>query len=103
MICLSQRVETDIASQVGDDIYVLSEGESRKLLARLSVLEVSYDTFRHRINLNIGGPRSAVFFDESSNAVPVNLPSTTNTPPSYEVSCLDAESALAANWCVWFT
>ena len=77
----------------GDDIYVLTEGESSRLLARLSVLEVSLDTFRHRIDLKIGGPRSAVFFDNSSNAVPIRLPSTTSIPSRYEVRCLDLESA----------
>ena len=79
--------------RAGDDIYVLTEGESSKLLARLSVLEVSLDTFRHRIDLKIGGPRSAVFFDNSSNAVPIRIPSITNTPSRYEVRCLDSESA----------
>ena len=79
--------------RVGDDIYVLTEGESSKLLARLSVLEVSLDTFRHRIDLQIGGPRSAIFFDNSSNAAPIRLPSTTSTSSRYEVRCLDPESA----------
>ena len=79
--------------RVGDDIYVLTEGDSSKLLARLSVLEVSTDTFRHRIDLQIGGPRSAVFFDNSSNAVPIRLPSTTSVSSRYEVRCLDSESA----------
>ena len=78
--------------RAGDDIYVLTEGESSKLLARLSVLEVALDTFRHRIDLKIGGPRSAVFFDNSSDAVPIRLP-TTSTPSRYEVRCLDPESA----------
>ena len=79
--------------QAGDDIYVLTEGEPSKLLARLSVLGVSLDTFRHRIDLKIGGPRSAVFFDNSSDAVPIRLPSTTSTSFRYEVCCLEAESA----------
>ena len=79
--------------RVGDDIYVLTEGESGKLLARLSVLDVSLDTFRHRIDLQIGGPRSAVFFDNSSDAVSIGLPSTTSTRSRYEVGCLDPESA----------
>ena len=79
--------------RAGDDIYVLTEGESSKLLARLSVLAVTIDTFRHRIDLQIGGPRSAVFFDNSSNAVPVRLPSTTSTPTRNQVSCLDPDSA----------
>ena len=74
-------------------MYVLTEGESGRLLARLSVLDVSLDTFRHRIDLQIGGPRSAVFFDNSSNAVSIRLPSTTSTPSRYEVRCLDPESA----------
>ena len=79
--------------RAGDDIYVLTEGEPSKLLARLSVLEVSLDTFRHRIDLKIGGHRSAFFFDNSSDAVPINPPSTTSTSPSYEVRCLDPKSA----------
>ena len=78
--------------RVGDDIYVLTQGDSSRLLARLSVLEVSLDTFRHRIDLQIGGPRSAVFFDNSSNAVPIRLPSITGIPSRYEVRCLDSES-----------
>ncbi len=79
--------------RAGDDIYVLTEGESGKLLARLSVLDVSLDTFRHRIDLQIGGPRSAVFFDNFSDAVSIGLPSTTSTPSRYEARCLDRESA----------
>ena len=78
---------------VGDDIYILTEGDSSRLLARLSVLEMSHDTFRHRIDLQIGGPRSAVFFDNSSSAVSIRLPSTTSIPSRYEVRCLDSESA----------
>ena len=79
--------------RVGDDIYVLTEGNSSKLLARLSVLEVSSDTFRHRIDLQIGGPRTAVFFDNASDAVPIRLPSTDNIPSRYEVHYLDSDSA----------
>ena len=78
--------------QAGDDIYVLTEGDSSRLLARLSILEVSLDTFRHRVDLKIGGPRSAVFFDNSSSAVAIKLPSTTSTTSRYEVRCLDPES-----------
>ena len=78
---------------VGDDVYILTEGESSKLLARLSVLGVSVDAFRHRIDLKIGGPRSAVFFDNSSNAVPINVSTSSSTPYRYEVHCLDPESA----------
>ena len=79
--------------RVGDDIYVLTAGDSSRLLARLSVLAVSLDTFRHRIDLRIGGPRSAVFFDNSSNAAQIRLPSITSIPSRYEVRCLDSESA----------
>ena len=79
--------------RIGDDIYVLTQGDSSRLLARLSVLEVSPDTFRHRIDLQIGGPRSAVFFDNSSNAISIRLPSTTSISSRYEVRCLDSESA----------
>ncbi len=78
--------------RAGDDIYVLSEGEPSKLLARLSVMEVSLDTFRHRIDLKIGGSRSAVFFDNSSDAIPIKLPRATKDPSRYEVCCLDPES-----------
>ena len=86
--------------QVGDDIYVLSQDEPSRLLARLSVLGVKRtrrgvvckrsrlavvegmtdivqpDAFRHRIDLTVGGPRSAVFFDNSSDAIQIRLPST---------------------------
>ncbi len=78
--------------RAGDDIYVLTEGETSKLLARLSVLEVSLDAFRHRIDLKIGGPRTAVFFDNSAKAVPIKLSKSSTAPPRYEVRCLDPES-----------
>ena len=78
--------------QAGDDIYVLSGGELNKLLARLSVLKVRPDPFRHRIDLTIGGPRSAVFFDNSSDAIPIRLPTTVAGCPRREASCLDAEA-----------
>ena len=58
--------------QVGDDIYILTAGETSKLLARLSVTNVRRDAFRHRIDLAIGGPRSAVFFTHSSDAIPIS-------------------------------
>ena len=79
--------------QVGDDIYVLSEGEPSKLLARLSVLTVRPDMFRHRIDLTIGGPRSAVFFDNSADAIPVRLPATVSGASRYEASSLDSDTA----------
>ena len=75
--------------RVGDDIYVLTGVEPCKLLARLSVLEISLDVFRHRIDLKIGGPRSAVFFDNSSDAIPIKLPRTSRTPFRNEVRRLD--------------
>ena len=78
--------------QVGDDIYVLSGGEPNKLLARLSVLTVRPDPFRHRIDLTIGGPRSAVFFDNSSDAVPIRFPTTVAGTSRREASCLDPEA-----------
>ena len=78
--------------QVGDDIYVLSQDEPSRLLARLSVLNVCPDTFRHRIDLTIGGPRSAVFFDNSSGAIPIRLPSIVRESSRYEASCLAPEA-----------
>ena len=78
--------------QVGDDIYVLSGNEPSKLLARLSVLNVLPDPFRHRIDLTIGGPRSAVFFDNSSDAVPIRLPTAVSGPSRRVASCLDPEA-----------
>ena len=78
--------------QVGDDIYVLSQGEPRRLLARLSVLNVCLDTFRHRMDLTIGGPRSAVFFDNSSDAIPIRIPSIVGGPSRYEASYLAPEA-----------
>ena len=77
--------------RAGDEIYVITEGDYTKLLARLSVLKVSVDTFRHRVDLEIGGPRSAVFFDNSSDAVSIKLPRTTGTASRYEVRRLDPE------------
>ena len=78
--------------RVDDDIYVLSDGKPSKLLARLSVVSVSLDTFRHRIDLTIGGPRSAVFFDNISAAVSVTLPGNSSSAFSYVVDFLDPES-----------
>ena len=78
--------------RIGDDIYVLSVGEPSKLLARLSVLNVRPDPFRHRIDLTIGGPRSAVFFDNSSDAVPIRLPTAVSGASRREASCLDPEA-----------
>ena len=77
---------------VGDDIYVISEGEPSKLLARLSVLGVRPDPFRHRIDLAIGGPRSAVFFDNSFDAIPIRLPTIVSGYSRREVSFLDPEA-----------
>ena len=78
--------------RVGDDIYVLSDGNPSKLLARLSVVSVSPDSFRHRMDLTIGGPRSAVFFDNFSSAVPITLTGTNSSFSRYEVTSLDPES-----------
>ena len=78
--------------QVGDDIYVLSGDESSKLLARLSVLNIRLDPFRHRIDLTIGGPRSAVFFDNPSDAVQMSIPTTASGSSRRVASCLDPEA-----------
>ncbi len=78
--------------QVGDDIYVLSQGETSRLLARLSVLSVRPDPFRHRIDLTIGGPRSAVFFDSSSDAIPVGLPASVGGSRRREATLLDPDA-----------
>ena len=59
--------------QAGDDIYILAGSQPSKLLARLSVLKATPDHFRHRIDVTIGGPRSAVFFDNCSDAVSIEL------------------------------
>lgn len=80
--------------QVGDDIYVLSAGETGKLLARLSVLSVRPDPFRHRIDLTIGGSRSAVFFDNSSDAIPIGLPTSVGGSLRREATWLDPEAVL---------
>ena len=79
--------------RAGDEIYVLTDGESGRLLARLSVLEVSLDEFRHRVNLKIGGPRSAVFFHHWDDAVTVHLSSEINRQSRNEIERLDSESA----------
>ena len=78
--------------QVGDDIYVLLPGKPNRLLARLSILNVRPDPFRHRIDLTIGGPRSAVFFDSSSDAISVRLLTTVSGPRRREASWLEAEA-----------
>ena len=75
--------------QVGDDIYVLTNGEPNKLLARLSVLAVHFDAFRHRVDLTVGGARSAVFFDHSSSARPISLPQETGSSTRHEARSLD--------------
>ena len=78
--------------QIGDDIYVLSTGEPSRLLARLSVIRVRPDPFRHRIDLTIGGPRSAVFFDNSSDAIPIGPRTDDSGSFRREASCLDPET-----------
>ena len=78
--------------QPGDDIYVLSGGESSKLLGRLSVLNIRPDPFRHRIDLTIGGPRSAVFFDNSTDAIPIRFPTAVSSSSRREASCLELET-----------
>ena len=71
---------------------MLSQGEPSKLLARLSVLNIRPDAFRHRIDLTIGGPRSAVFFDNFSDAIPIRLPTTVSGSSRYEATWLDSET-----------
>ena len=78
--------------QVGDDIYVLSQDEPSRLLARLSVLGVCPDAFRHRIDLTVGGSRSAVFFDNSSDAIQIRLPRLVGGSSRYEAMCLAPEA-----------
>ena len=51
--------------RVGDDLYVVSTGQQSRLLARLSVQSVTHDAFRSRIDLTVGGPRTAVFFTKA--------------------------------------
>lgn len=59
--------------RTGDDLYIISDGPQSKLLARLSVLSVTHDTFRSRIDLNVGGPRTAVFFTRARDAATIQL------------------------------
>ena len=84
--------------QLGDDIYVLSGGEPSKLLARLSVLSSRPDSFRHRIDLSVGGPRSAVFFDNSNDAAQFRFPITVNGPSRREATYLDPEIVQQLVW-----
>ena len=84
--------------QVGDDIYVLSGGTPSKLLARLSVLSIRSDSFRHRIDLSVGGPRSAVFFDNTNDASPIGLPITVNGPSRGEATYLHPEIVQQLVW-----
>ena len=78
--------------RVGDEIYVLTGGEPNKLLARLAIRAVRHDTFRHRIDLTVGGPRSAAFFDHPSNAPPIGLVQESGSSTRREARHLEADA-----------
>lgn len=58
---------------VGDDLYIISSSQQSKLLARLKVQAVAHDTFRSRIDLVVGGPRTAMFFINAREATPIQF------------------------------
>lgn len=76
----------------GDDLYLVSDGQQSKLLARLSVLNVTKDTFRSRIDLRVGGPKTAVFFTKARDAVPVALQSESGSRLHREASLLQSDA-----------
>lgn len=59
------------ALSAGDELFIVSSGRRTRLLARLSVLHVDHDGFRSRVDLTVGGPRTAFFFARTSDAVEV--------------------------------
>lgn len=77
---------------VGDVLYIISDGQQSKLLARLSVLNVTQDTFRSRIDLRVGGPKTAVFFTRARDAVPVSLQSDSASSLHREATLLRSDA-----------
>ena len=68
------RDTTDARSiKIGDEIYIVSIGKIKRLLARLYVKATSHDKFRRRIELTIGGPRSAYFFRNATRGIEVQI------------------------------
>ena len=76
----------------GDDLYLVSDGQQSKLLARLSVLNVTQDAFRSRIDLRVGGPKTAVFFTRARDAVPVALQSESCSRLHREATLLQSDA-----------
>lgn len=78
--------------RVGDELYVVSTGRPCRLLARLFVTRVSHDVFRSRIDLTVGGPRTAIFFAKASDAVEVLLAQARSISRHREVTLLDRDA-----------
>lgn len=78
--------------RAGDDVYVVSESTLPFLIGRLGVLGTDYDRYRSRINLLIGGPRTAVFFRSLNRAAVIRIPSIRQDSAHREAWQLDSAS-----------
>ena len=78
--------------RVGDDLYVVSTSQQSRLLARLSVQSVTHDAFRSRIDLTVGGPRTAVFFAKARDAATVQLQEESPGRTHREATLLNPDS-----------
>ena len=78
--------------RAGDDLYIISDGPQSRLLARLSVLSLTHDVFRSRIDLNIGGPKTAVFFTRARDAAAIQLQRESTSRFHREATLLQPDS-----------
>ena len=78
--------------EVGDDVYIVSNGLECRLLARLAVLSMEHDSYRRRVRLTVGGPRSAYFYIRPQDATAVQLPDAGETHLHREATFLDPRS-----------
>ena len=79
--------------RVGDDLYIVSDSQQSRLLARLSVWSVTHDANRCRLELNVGGPRTAVFFTRAHDAVAVRIQGESKGRSHREATLLQPDSA----------
>ena len=78
--------------EVGDDVYIVSDGPAPRLLARLVVINMEHDSYRYRVRLTVDGPRSAYFYVRPQDATAVQLPDTSETHLHGEATFLDSIS-----------
>ena len=77
----------------GDEIYVIAYAAEARLLGRLSVQSVNHDPYRSRMELVVGGPRSAIFFRRIQNAREVRIAEYERNRIHREAILLDEDDA----------